>query len=164
MPLLATITFASSMLEDNNFFAPLLRRNLGFDPHTSNRRRANRHLCTLPDKLYTGQCDCVANSAREFFHINRVAWADAILPTTRRHNCIHILSFSPHWRHRIRLGAGQAMQKVSGERTTCRRGLSSEAASRHTSLLHLAHGPHSVYSNFCSLHLTSTSHDVTRPS
>ena len=39
--------------------------------------------------------DCVANGAREFFHINRVAWADAILPTTRRHNCIHILSFSP---------------------------------------------------------------------
>src|SRR5215475_10402881 len=95
MPLLATITFTPPMLEDNDFFAPLLRRNLGFDPHTSNRRRANRHLCTLPDKLHTGQCDCVANGAREFFHINRVAWADAILPTTRRHNCIHILSFSP---------------------------------------------------------------------
>jgi hypothetical protein len=95
MPLLPTIAFASPMLEDNDFFAPLLGRNLGFDPHTSDGRRADRHLCALPDEVHSGQCDCVTNGTREFFYINRVAWADAILPTTRRHNCIHILSFSP---------------------------------------------------------------------
>src|SRR5262245_44069254 len=95
MPLLATITFASSMFEDNDFFTSLLRRNLGFDPHASNGRRANRHLCALSDKLHIGQCDCVANGTREFFYINRVAWTHSILPTTCRHNRIHILSFSP---------------------------------------------------------------------
>jgi hypothetical protein len=95
MPLLATITFASSMLEDNDFFAPLLRRNLGFDPHASNGRHANCHLGALADKLHIGQCDCVTNGTREFFYINRVAWTHSILPTTRRHNRIHILSFSP---------------------------------------------------------------------
>jgi hypothetical protein len=41
--------------------------------------------------------------------------------------------------------------KVGGERTTCRGGLSSEAASRGISLLHLAHAPHSVYSNLCGM-------------
>jgi hypothetical protein len=95
MPLLATITFASPMLEDNDFFAPLLCRNLGFDPHANNHWRANHHLCALPDKVHIGQCNCVANGTREFFYINRVAWAHSILPTTRRHNRIHILSFSP---------------------------------------------------------------------
>src|SRR5262245_12812287 len=94
MSLLATITFASPVLENNNFFAPLLRRNLGFDPHPSNGRRANRHLCTLSDKVHIGQCDCVANGTREFFYINRIAWTHSILPTTRRHTRIHILPFS----------------------------------------------------------------------
>src|SRR5262245_17022970 len=37
--------------------------------------------------------------------------------------------------------------KVGGERTTCRGGLSSGAASRHTLFLHLALGLHSVYSS-----------------
>jgi hypothetical protein len=49
----------------------------------------------LSDKLHIGQCDCVANGTREFFYINRVAWTHSILPITRRHNRIHILSFSP---------------------------------------------------------------------
>src|SRR5712692_6052808 len=44
LPLFAAIAFAPPMLEDNNFFAPLLRHNLGFDPHASHGRRANRHL------------------------------------------------------------------------------------------------------------------------
>src|SRR5262249_42762792 len=95
MPLLATITFAAPMLEDNDFFPPLLRRNLGFDPHARNDWRANPHLRALSNKLHISQCDCVANGTREFFYINRVAWTHSILPTTRRHNRIHILSFSP---------------------------------------------------------------------
>src|SRR5215510_2395674 len=94
MSLLATITFASPMLEDNDFFAPLLRRTLGFDSHASDSRCANRHLCASSDKLHISQCNCVANGTREFFYMNRVAWAHSILPTTRRHNHIHILSFS----------------------------------------------------------------------
>src|SRR5215471_11864181 len=138
MPLLATITFASPMLEDNDFFAPLLRRNLGFDLHASNGRRANRHLCALSDKLHIGQCDCVANGTREFFYINRVAWTHSILPTTRRHNRIHILSFNPQEPLSLILRCAvvrgtvsdQALAnyaKVGCERTTCRGGLSSWA-------------------------------------
>ena len=38
MPLLATIAFAPPMLKDNDFFASLLRRNLGFDPYVTNTR------------------------------------------------------------------------------------------------------------------------------
>ena len=158
MPLLATITFASPMLKDNDFFAPLLRRNLGFDPYASNGWRANHHLCTLSDKLHIGQCDCVANGTREFFYINRVAWTHSILPTTRRHNRIHILSFSlkskctssfavPSLEALCQTRRWLSYAKVGGERTTCRGGLSSGAASCRLSLLHLAHGLHSVYSN-----------------
>src|SRR5262245_58015676 len=158
MPLLATITFPPPMLKDNDFFAPLLRRNLGFDPHVSNDWRTNRHLCTLSDKLHIGQCDCVANGTREFFYINRVAWAHSILPTARRHNRIHILSFSlkskctlscavPSLEALCQTRRYLSYTKVGGERTTCRGGLSSGAASWRIALLHLAHGPHSVYSN-----------------
>src|SRR5262249_44385221 len=134
----------------------------GFDPHASNGRRANRHLCALSDKLHIGQCDCVANGTREFFYINRVAWTHSILPTTRRHNRIHILSFNPQeplsliLPSAVRRGtvSAQALAnyaKVGCERTTCRGGLSSWATSRRLSLLHLAHGPHSVYSHLCSM-------------
>jgi hypothetical protein len=61
------------MFEDNDFFAPLLGNNLGFDPHTGHGRSANYHLYALPNELHVGHCDCLANSAREFFYINRVA-------------------------------------------------------------------------------------------
>ena len=94
MPLLAAIALPPPMLEDNDFFAPLLGRNLGFDPHASNGRHANCHLCALPNEVHIGQCDYVANGPREFFYINPVAWTHSILPTTRRHNRIHILSFA----------------------------------------------------------------------
>jgi hypothetical protein len=94
MPLFAAIAFAPPMLEDNDFFAPLLRHNLGFDPHASNGRRANRHFRALPDELHVGQSDRIANGAREFFYVKRVAWTHSILPTTRCHNRVHILSFA----------------------------------------------------------------------
>ena len=163
MPLLATITFASPMLEDNDFFAPLLRRNLGFDPHASNGRRANRHLCALPDKLHIGQCDCVANGTREFFYINRVAWTHSILPTTRRHNRIHILSFSPQEQLYLILRRAVVGGTVSDQALAtlykkwvvnvphAGEDCQARTASRHISLLHLAHTPHSVYSNPCGM-------------
>src|SRR6516165_3929507 len=115
MPLLATIAFASPMLEDNDFFAPFLCRNLGFDPHAGNSRRANRHLAALPDKLHIGQCDCVANGTREFFYINHVAWAHSILPTTRCHNRIHTLSFNPREQLHLILRRAVAAGTVSDQ-------------------------------------------------
>src|SRR5712691_5783130 len=93
MPLFAAIAFPPPMFEDNDFFAPLLGDNLGFDPHTGHSRCANCHLCALPNEMHVGQCDCLANSSREFFYINRVAWTHSILPTTRRHNRVHTLSY-----------------------------------------------------------------------
>src|SRR5262249_55305546 len=158
MPLLATITFAPPMLEDNDFFAPLLRRNLGFDPHASYGRRANRHLCALSDKLHIGQCDCVANGPREFFYINHVAWTHSILPTTRRHNRIHILSFSSQGQLYRILRRAVVGGTVSDQALTklCKKwvvnvphaGADCQARPSHRrALLHLAHGPHSVYSN-----------------
>ena len=83
MPLFTAITFAPPMLEDDNFFAPLLRDNLGFNPHASHVRHPNGHRRALPNELHVGQRDCGANITRKFFYVNRVAWTHSILSTTR---------------------------------------------------------------------------------
>src|SRR5262249_37766584 len=54
MPLLTAIAFTPPMLKDNDFLAPLLRHNLGFDPYSSHDRGSNRDLRSLPDELHMG--------------------------------------------------------------------------------------------------------------
>src|SRR5262249_15921786 len=67
-----------------------------------------------------------------------------------------------HCRRHVRPGACYTMQKVGGERTTCRAGLSSRHPSRHFVLLLLVHTPHSVYSTIYGMEPNFHPYHVTR--
>jgi hypothetical protein len=90
--MLATISFAALIFEDDDLFALALLDDVSFDDSTFNDRLSDLHILTVREHQYLIKSNLSSNVADQFFNAQNVALLNFILLASSGYDSIHGVS------------------------------------------------------------------------